>query len=155
MALNAKSGHALWANSRALALAGITAGTPDPANGQIVRDGAGEPTGVLLEDAMDLVERGIPEPALAEVIDALRNAMAEANRLGLTAVHDFDGPLAFAAHQELDAEGALTWRITKSIPLAHLDEAWASVCGAGSATSGCAWVTSRCLQTARSVLARR
>ena len=57
-----KSGHAAWVNSRALKLAGITADTPDPAGGQIARDDHGEPTGLLLESAMDLVARLIPPP---------------------------------------------------------------------------------------------
>ena len=56
--LRRKCGHAGWANSRALALAGITAETPDPPGGEIERDPAtGEPTGILLENAMNLISR--------------------------------------------------------------------------------------------------
>ena len=60
--LTAKSLHAAWANSAALRLAGITAATPDPEGGQIVRDGQGRPTGILLESAMQLVGDRHPRP---------------------------------------------------------------------------------------------
>jgi len=80
-------GHSYWANSKALALAGITRETPDPPNGTIVRDKNGEATGVLKEDAAaNLVRRFIPEPAREQKIDALKRGLAEANRMGLTRV---------------------------------------------------------------------
>jgi predicted amidohydrolase YtcJ len=55
-------GHAVWANSRALAAAGITAATPDPQGGKIVRGAGGEPTGVLVDRAMGLVDAVVPAP---------------------------------------------------------------------------------------------
>jgi hypothetical protein len=60
--LSASDGHTGWANTKALALAGITRTTPDPANGIIGKDAAGEPNGVLYESAIDLLARHIPRP---------------------------------------------------------------------------------------------
>src|SRR5262249_35960039 len=54
--------HAAWVTSRALALAGVDASTPDPADGRIERDAHGEPSGTLQEGAMGLVERVVPRP---------------------------------------------------------------------------------------------
>ncbi|MFH1086694.1 MAG: amidohydrolase, partial [Chloroflexota bacterium] len=121
--LSAKSGHAAWVNSRALALAGVTAATPDPAGGALVRDARGQPTGVLLEEAMRLVDAHIPPPNLEGVLAGMRAALAVVARAGLTSLHDMDGPLAFQAEQILRERDELTVRIVKSIPLAHLDEA--------------------------------
>ncbi|MCL4560574.1 MAG: amidohydrolase [Chloroflexi bacterium] len=119
----AKSGHACWVNTRALRLAGINGKTPDPAGGQIVRNATGEPTGILLEEAQNLVGSLIPEPTLDEMVDAIRQGQGEANRAGLTGIHDMDGPLAFQAYQALHQRGELSLRVTKSIPLEHLDDA--------------------------------
>lgn len=125
VALSAKSGHALWVNSRALQLAGISRETPDPPGGQIVRDAQGEPTGILLESASELVFALIPEPTLDEVVEAQRQGMALALRSGLTGIHDMDGPRSFAAEQVLHQRGELGLRVLKSIPLERLDEAMA------------------------------
>ncbi len=121
--LSAKSGHACWANSLALRLAGITAQTADPPGGAIVRDANGAPAGVLLEEAMDLVERLAPEPSLEEAAEALRRGIEVAHRAGLTCVHDMDGVDCFRGLQVLHHADQLTLRVVKSIPLAHLDEA--------------------------------
>ena len=123
--LGAKSGHAAWVNSRALAQAGITAETPDPPGGQIVRHADGRPTGLLLESAMGLVWRVVPEISLDEMVSAMCYAIELANRAGLTSVHDMDGPLALRAEQVLCERGELSLRILKSIPLEHLGEALA------------------------------
>ncbi len=123
VALSAKSGHAMWVNSRALALAGITAETPDPPGGQIVRGHDGQPGGILLEEAMTLVDRIVPTPLLDEVVDAIHRAMPVVHQAGLTAIHDFDEPLAFSAYQLLDERSQLALRVIKSIPHDHLDDA--------------------------------
>ena len=65
MFLKRIDGHAAWANSKALALAGITAATRDPDGGRLLRDAAGEPTGVLIDTAQRLVARNIPPPTAA------------------------------------------------------------------------------------------
>jgi predicted amidohydrolase YtcJ len=81
-------GHAAWVNSKALAAAGITKATKDPAGGKIVRDAKGEPTGVFIDNAMDLVDAVMPQPT-AEVRERRILAAAQiAIRLGFTGVHE-------------------------------------------------------------------
>ncbi len=81
-------GHAGWANRKALAFAGINKDTLDPAGGLIMRDAAGEPTGVLVDNAMNLLESKIPQPTAAESQSALDIAMKHLLSLGITSVHD-------------------------------------------------------------------
>jgi len=64
-------GHAAWVNSRALEIAGITTDTTDPPGGEIIRDNDGRPTGVLVDTAIDLVSRHIPDPTGEEKVGAL------------------------------------------------------------------------------------
>lgn len=81
-------GHAMWVNSKALAEAGITKATKDPAGGKILRDKTGAPTGVLIDNATDLVDAKVPPPSPAvrerRILAASRAAIAE----GITAVHE-------------------------------------------------------------------
>ncbi len=121
--LTAKSGHAAWVNSLALRLAGISASTPDPAGGSIVRDAHGQPTGILLEEAMKLVRQRIPDPTPEGVAAAMRAALPNVWRAGLTGIHDFDGPRAFMAYQLLKERGELGLRVVKNIPVAYLQQA--------------------------------
>jgi predicted amidohydrolase YtcJ len=81
-------GHAGWANSRALALAGITDKTPDPAGGKIVRDADGVATGVLVDAAQSLVTRVLPPQTEQEGRVALDRALQTMASVGLTSVHD-------------------------------------------------------------------
>lgn len=114
--------HAAWVNSEALRRCGITRDTPDPEGGEIVRDAAGEPTGVLLEKAVRLVELRLPQESPEEVRTALLEAQAEAHRLGLTGVHSVEvtGLEDFTA---LELDGVLRLRVLQAIPLARLDHA--------------------------------
>jgi predicted amidohydrolase YtcJ len=121
--LTAKSGHASWANSPALRLAGVSAASPNPPNGEIVRDANDQPTGIFLEDAMQLFSRIIPQPTAEEVAAAMREAIPLAHRAGLTGVHDFDGARAFQAWQILKERGELNLRVSKTIPVQLLDQA--------------------------------
>jgi hypothetical protein len=121
--LTAKSLHAGWANSAALKLAGITANTPDPANGQLQRDQHGGLTGILLETAMELVSSIIPEPSIGDIAESIEGAQPLLWRMGLTGVHDFDRRACFMALQQLRAQDKLKLRVTKSIPLEDLDHA--------------------------------
>lgn len=81
-------GHAAWVNATALELAGITRDTPDPPGGRIVRDAGGSPTGVLIDNATDLVNRIIPVPGQDELDGWMRAAIEHCSALGLTGVHD-------------------------------------------------------------------
>jgi predicted amidohydrolase YtcJ len=87
--LRCYDGHSGWANSRALAIAGVHATTPDPPNGRIVRDPAtGEPTGAVLESAQELLERVLPSPTADEDAASLGRAFAALAEAGITAVQD-------------------------------------------------------------------
>jgi predicted amidohydrolase YtcJ len=121
--LEDKSRHATWVNSRALALAGITAATQDPAGGEIQRDESGRPTGILLETATELVHEVIPEPDLDTMVEALRQGISRAHRLGLTGLHDPGHPLVLAALQVLQAKGELDLRALVHLPGETLDAA--------------------------------
>ncbi len=106
VALRRIDGHALWANSAALALAGIEAGTPDPKGGSIHRDAKGQPTGILIDAAIGLVERLIPEPSDAEEREALIAAAEALTAAGLTGVHDMGvDERTWRLMNELAAEG--------------------------------------------------
>ena len=81
--------HTAWVNSKALALAGINAQTPDPLNGRIERDpNSKEPSGVLREDAMGLVEPFLPLYTKDQIVAGLQFSVKEANRFGITAILD-------------------------------------------------------------------
>ena len=115
--LSAADGHSAWVNSRALELAGITAGTPDPENGHIERQpGTNEPSGTLREEAMGIVSRLIPEPAEEEYLDGLRAGMALANRFGITSIIEASADRSLLdAYAALDRSGELTVRVLASI----------------------------------------
>lgn len=102
--LTVKSLHAAWVNAKAMQLANITASTPDPHNGQIQRDDKGDATGILLETAMGLVGKVIPEPTIEEITNAIEKAQPILWKMGLTGVHDFDRRESFMALQALHAE---------------------------------------------------
>ena len=80
--------HAGWANSKALELAGITADTPDPEGGQIIKDDEGKPTGVLIDNAKALVEEVMPETRYSQLTEQLEAASAHLLANGVTMMHD-------------------------------------------------------------------
>lgn len=80
--------HASWVNTKALEMAGINKDTPDPAGGKIERDANGKPTGVLVDSAMELVNKVVPLPTPAQARGTLDNALAALAKAGLTSVHD-------------------------------------------------------------------
>ncbi|MBZ0286946.1 MAG: amidohydrolase, partial [Anaerolineae bacterium] len=121
--LRAKSGHAGWVNSAALRLCGITADTLNPDGGEIVRDASGQPTGLLLENAMNLVAQRIPEPSVEQIADEMRAAQQAALASGLTGFHDYDEPSCLAALQILRERGELGLRAVKNINKAWLQAA--------------------------------
>jgi predicted amidohydrolase YtcJ len=105
-------GHASWVNSQALAAAGITAATPDPAGGKIVRDARGEPTGVLIDNAGDLVDAKVPA-ATADVRERrIRAAAKLAVAAGITGVHEMGIEDATAdVYRALASRGELPLRV--------------------------------------------
>lgn len=112
VAVRRVDGHALWANGRALALAGITRDTADPDGGRIMRDAGGAPTGVLVDTAMDLVERHIPPPTDAVRERRIRAAAQVAVQAGLTGVHEMGiDDATVAVYRKLAAAGALPLRV--------------------------------------------
>lgn len=121
--LTAKSLHAAWANSTALRMAGITHQTPDPAGGVIQRDANGQPTGILLESAVELIYAILPTPTVEEVCQNILQAQSSLWQMGITSVHDFDRQRCFHALQLLHQRGQLHLRVLKSIPVEALDSA--------------------------------
>jgi predicted amidohydrolase YtcJ len=89
--LTRSDGHASVANTAALALAGVTRATPNPYGGEILRDSAGEPTGMLIDRAQDLIAARIPPPDSAALDSALIVAAARSVRLGWTQLQDPGG----------------------------------------------------------------
>lgn len=81
-------GHAGWANSKALQMAGINRDTPDPQGGKIEKDAQGNPTGILVDNAMELIDKIVPMPSEAEQRVALDAALQQLTRFGLTSIHD-------------------------------------------------------------------
>jgi predicted amidohydrolase YtcJ len=125
--LRRKCGHVGWANSMALAQAGITATTVDPPGGEIERDPqTGQPTGILKERAMRLVFDVIPEPTAAENREALLRAIASVHAYGITSVGNMEDTRTFQALQDLKAAGKLSVRVLMQIPEERLDGAIAA-----------------------------
>jgi predicted amidohydrolase YtcJ len=86
--LDRVDGHAILANAKAMELAGVTPATTDPAGGRIIRLASGSPSGVFVDNAESLVGRAIPASTRADTRKAILAAIAEANRWGLTGIHD-------------------------------------------------------------------
>jgi predicted amidohydrolase YtcJ len=105
-------GHALWVNSAALRRAGISASTPDPPGGWIVRTRSGAPTGVLVDAAMEPVLRLIPEPTPEQLRQAILQAASLCLQYGITEVHDMDvAPEWVPLFHELAEAGQLPIRV--------------------------------------------
>ncbi|HEX3123465.1 MAG TPA: amidohydrolase [Rhodanobacteraceae bacterium] len=105
-------GHAGWANSAVLKAAGIDQATKDPPGGRIERDARGVPTGVLVDGAMELIDRIVPPPNATESAAALDASLATMARVGLTGVADagIDAP-TFALYKKYADARKLTARI--------------------------------------------
>ena len=121
--LRRKDGHSAWVSSAALKLAGVDRSAADPPGGVIDRDGAGRPTGILRETAINLVSHLIPKAKEADLDRAMLRALKALARLGLTAVHSMDGAPGFGSLQRLHAKGKLPIRVTYNLPLADLAHA--------------------------------
>ncbi|MFJ8621323.1 amidohydrolase [Kitasatospora sp. NPDC093550] len=113
--------HGAWANTRALALAGLTRDTPDPADGRIEREADGTPSGTLQEGATALVARLLPPSTAADRLDGLLRAQRLLHSLGITGWQDallgeFNGqPDPSDAYLAAARSGALTARVTGAL----------------------------------------
>ncbi len=119
-ALSSADGHSAWVNSRALALAGVTKDTADPAGGRIERDPAtGEPTGTLRESAAGLVEGLVPELGPEDHVQGLKAGLGLANRFGIASIIEASaGDRILDAYAALDRSGELSVRVLASL---HVD----------------------------------
>jgi predicted amidohydrolase YtcJ len=114
--LENRDGHGAWVNTRALELAGIGLGMPDPPDGRIEREEDGTPFGVLHEGAMALVSALVPPPTPTEVEQGLRDAQRYLHSLGVTAWQDAHvSPETLAAYRALEERGELTARVVGAL----------------------------------------
>lgn len=130
--LSRVDGHAIWVNSAALAQAGVTAATLDVAGGRIVRNSSADPTGVLVDNAMRLVNSKVPPPSAADIETALEHAAQLCSSDGLTTIHDagIDEP-TLAAYRTLIAQGRLPLRIYAMIRVGPGNSLWPSFLARG------------------------
>lgn len=111
-ALTRVDGHALLANAAAMRAAGVTAATPDPPGGRILRDARGEPTGVFVDAAEGLILRAIPPPSDAELEEALLRGQEALHARGITGAHDAGvGARTVALAERLARTGRLKLRL--------------------------------------------
>ena len=116
-------GHMGLANSVALRLAGITAKTPDPPGGTIVRDANGNPTGALKDAATDYIDKVIPPLTHEQRLKIVKRALAYAASVGVTSVQHMSASFAdIAVYDELLQNGELTTRIYAAPSIARVDD---------------------------------
>jgi predicted amidohydrolase YtcJ len=120
--------HALWVNSAALQRAGIDRNTPDPEGGRIVRDDRGEPTGMLLETAAQLVVKKIPTVTDEEMRASVVEAQRELHSYGITGIHSYPGvhlpePDPLPVLEDLRSRGSLALRVLQHISAEKLSQA--------------------------------
>jgi len=105
-------GHAAWANTKAMELAGISRETPDPQGGKVIRDRAGNATGVFVDAAENYINEIVPEPTEVEMELALEKALEQMARMGLTSVHDAGmGVDTWNLYKDFADAGKMTTRI--------------------------------------------
>ena len=111
VALTRVDGHAIWASSAALRAAGIDRHTGDPVGGLVGRDAAGEPTGLLIDTAQELVRAVIPTPSAERFEQAVEDTIAECLAKGLTGIHEMGVDLpTLAAYRRLVERGRFPFR---------------------------------------------
>ncbi len=128
VALTRMDMHSLWANSRAMAVAGVTTETPDPVEAHIGRDVDGRPTGLFSEwNAMGLIERHIPQPSDGTLLAWFSETITALHQLGITGIHDQrienEGARSLRLFQTLHRAGELSLRVHSNIAADYLDEA--------------------------------
>ena len=109
-------GHAAWVNSKALSISGIDSNSKNPLGGKIVKDSEGKPTGLLIDNAIELVRNNIPKINKNTIKKYIIDACNECLRNGITEVHDMDVHLNhIEAYKELDGENLLPIRLVQYI----------------------------------------
>jgi predicted amidohydrolase YtcJ len=112
VALTRIDGHALWVNKKALELAGINKNTPNPDGGEIKKDKDGNPTGLLIDNAMNLIYKVIPPPTDEELEKTVLVSTNNLVKYGITSVHDMGvGERTIQVYKKLADEGKLPIRI--------------------------------------------
>ena len=126
-------GHMGIANSPALRIANINLNTPDPAGGTIVRDAAGEPTGVLKDNAMELLTRSIPQPSEMQRGIAFESATKYLLERGVTGIHHMGTLEDLNVLNTLRKDGSLRLRVYAAAPLSQWRETqeWIKANGRG------------------------
>jgi predicted amidohydrolase YtcJ len=125
VALTRIDGHATWANSAALAAAGIDRATSEPTGGRILRDERGEPTGVLVDTAQRLIQRAEPRPSSERFDQAVGEAIDECLAAGLTGIHEMGAELyALASYRRLVERGRFPFRNYVAVA-ARSESTWA------------------------------
>jgi predicted amidohydrolase YtcJ len=149
--LDDQAHHSLWVNSRALERAGITRETPDPPGGIIERDDLGEPTGLLRESAVQLIQKATPPPTAERLREALLLASRIMLSFGITSYTDaIVTPAGIGVMSSLSEEGLLKQRVRACIPWSP-DSSWAP--GPDPLGAGGAELIARRAQYARPKLA--
>ncbi len=120
-AISSFDGHAMWVNTLALSMAEINRNTPNPSGGEIERDESGEPTGILLENAVKLMMDAIPKPDPDSLARSMEAGQEKALSLGVTALHNFEKAEAFRALQRLHSPGKLRLNVCHYIDEQELD----------------------------------
>ncbi len=135
--VNRLDGHEALANAAALRAAGITAATPTPAGGEILRDARGAPTGIFKDRAMDLVWHAAPDPSPEQRDSALVRALAHAAALGVTATSHMSASWAdLASYRRLERVNRMTLRVSVYLSL----DDWHRVADSVARNPGDDWV---------------
>ncbi|MDH4070647.1 MAG: amidohydrolase, partial [Ignavibacteria bacterium] len=114
--LDRVDGHAVWVNRKVLEIAGITRDTPDPEGGAIIRDEHGEPTGIFVDNAVDMLDSVLPEPTTSERRESILRAVHSCLRVGLTTVHSMGVDLEeIGIYKDLIQTGQFPFRVYAAI----------------------------------------
>lgn len=118
--LRRADGHSAWVNTNAMQIAGIDEHTPDPDGGTILKDSQGKPTGIFIDNAMDLISVLIPDISEAAMRENILTAAKACSAFGITEVHDMDvHPKFLPIYLELAESGTLPIRIQSYIKAQH------------------------------------
>jgi predicted amidohydrolase YtcJ len=128
-------GHAAWVNKRVLELAHVDRSTRDPEGGKIIRDASGNPTGVFVDRAVDMLDAVLPPPSDSERTEAIRRAVSECLKVGLTEVHDMGVDLGLLRiYDRLIGAGEFPFRVYAAID--GPGDAWNQYMQTGPDTNG-------------------